>query len=127
MKKIPKISNSEWEVLKVLWDHQPCGSGEIVERLSATTDWKPNTIKTLLARLVKKGAVTATGTGRDYTYSAAIEESQCVRAESKSFLRRVYDGSTLPMLMNFLEDEKLSRDEIANIRKLLDEMERKLK
>lgn len=124
MIKIPKISEAEWEVMKVLWARSPLGSAEIVEELAPRTSWKPNTIKTMLARLVKKGAVTARQSNREYTYAPLVTEAQCVRAESRSFVSRMYDGSMMPMIAGFLQQEKLSPEEIAQLRQLLDEMEK---
>lgn len=61
MKEIPKISEAEWEVLRVLWEKETCTASEVVEVLADNTNWKPTTIKTLLARLVKKNAVGFSG------------------------------------------------------------------
>ncbi len=110
--------------MKVLWLHSPCSSGDLVDALTPQTDWKPNTIKTLLARLVKKGAVAATKTNREHTYVPRFTEAQCVGAESRSFALRVYDGSMMPMIAGFLQQEKLSSEEIARLRQLLDDMEK---
>jgi len=126
-KKIPKISKAEWEVMKVLWAGSPLMSADIVETLSPGTGWKPNTIKTLLARLVKKGAVAADKSGREFLYRPLVDEAQCVRAESRSFASRVYSGAMMPMIAQFLQEEKLSREEIDELRRLLDEMDKKAK
>ncbi|HOA74635.1 MAG TPA: BlaI/MecI/CopY family transcriptional regulator [Phycisphaerae bacterium] len=119
MKKTPRISDSEWQVLRVLWERSPLTAGEVVEAL-AHTRWKPKTIKTLLNRLVSKQAVGFEQEGRGYRYFPLVAEHDCVRAESRSFLQRVYGGALLPMLANFLEHEELSPEEIAELRRLLD-------
>ena len=124
MKKTPKISESEWEVMKALWLNAPVTSMEIVTMLAPHTDWKPNTIKTLLARLVKKEAVKTEKSGREFLYSPVVTESQCIRAESKSFLSRVYRGNVMPLIAGFIQDEKLSKQEIADLRQLLDDLEK---
>lgn len=123
MMKIPKISEAEWEVMKALWAESPRSSAEVVKALTPHTHWKPNTIKTLLSRLVKKGAVAARKSGREHAYSPQFTEAQCIQAESKSFLLRVYDGSMMPMIVGFIQHDKLSREEIDQLRQLLDEME----
>jgi BlaI family penicillinase repressor len=120
MKKIPRISESEWQVMKLLWAKNPSTANEVVEALSSTTTWKPKTIKTLLNRLVKKKAVGYEKKGREYHYYPLAAQADCVRAESHSFLRRVYGGAMKPMLAAFLEGEDLSPEEIKDLKRILD-------
>ena len=89
MKKIPRISESEWQVMKLLWAKNPSTANEVVEALSSITAWKPKTIKTLLNRLVKKKAVGYEKKGREYHYYPLVAQADCVRAESHSFLRKI--------------------------------------
>ncbi len=118
----PKISDAEWEVMKVLWATScPCTANQVVENLAESTDWKPNTIKTLINRLVKKQVVDYKEVGRVYYYYPLLTESQCVKAESESFLKKVFGGAIKPMLVTFLTDEKLSQAEIEELKRLLDE------
>lgn len=119
MKKVPRISESEWQVMKVLWDRSPLSASEVVDAL-AGTQWKPKTIKTLLNRLVQKKAVGFEQEGRAYRYYPLVAEQACVRAESRSFLRRVYGGALMPMLAAFLEEEQLTSEEIKELKKILD-------
>ena len=119
MTKVPKISESEWQVMKVLWAHNPSTANEIVEALSAQTTWKPKTIKTLLNRLVQKKAVGFKKKGREYHYHPLAEEADCIKAESHSFLRRVYGGALMPMLAAFLESEELSAEDAKELKEIL--------
>ncbi|MHC4497914.1 MAG: BlaI/MecI/CopY family transcriptional regulator [Planctomycetota bacterium] len=123
MKMIPKISESEWQVMRVLWAENPSTANEVVKALSATA-WKPKTIKTLLNRLVKKKVLGFERKGREYHYYPLVAEAACVRAESRSFLRRVYGGALKPMLAAFLEHEDLSPQDIRDLKGILDEKER---
>lgn len=117
----PRISDSEWEVMKVIWSKQsPCTANEVVEELSELTDWKPNTVKTLISRLVKKGVLSYKEEGRVYLYHALLSEEECIKAESNSFLKRVFGGAIKPMLVNFLQDEKLSQEEIEELKRILE-------
>ena len=125
MKKIPKISESEWQIMKLLWAKNPSTANEMVEKLSPTTAWKPKTIKTLLTRLVKKKAVGYEKKGREYHYYPLAEKSECIKAESHSFLRRVYNGATKPMLAAFLENEDLSPEDIKELKRILNKKGRK--
>jgi BlaI family penicillinase repressor len=125
MGNVPRISDAEWQVMKVLWGKAPLTANEVVESLEPSTGWNPRTIKTLLNRLVKKGALGFREEGRRYLYLPLASEADCVRAERRSFLQRVYGGSLKPMLAQFLEEESLSAEELAELRRLLDERGRK--
>src|SRR5213083_2639350 len=82
----PSISDAEWDVMKVVWDHGPLTSGEVVKRLEAEKDWKPRTIKTLLARLVQKGAVEAKETEGKHLYAAKVSREALAKREGRSGL-----------------------------------------
>jgi len=120
MKSIPNISDAEWLVMKAVWARSPITANEVVEALAETTSWKPKTIMTLLNRLVKKGALGFEKEGRAYRYSPRVEEAECVRAESRSFLERVYGGALTPMLAHFLAEGRLSKREIEELKRILD-------
>jgi len=121
MKKLPKISESEWLVMRVLWSKSPLSAQDIFEQLDSTTKWKPKTIKTLIDRLVKKGAVKYEKDGRRYLYYPAVGREECVTTERKSFIKRVYGGITKPMLAAFLEDAELSGEDIAELKDILEQ------
>ncbi len=120
-RELPRIADSEWRVMQVLWEHSPQTANEVVNALSGQVKWKSRTIKTLISRLVKKGAVKVTEEGYRYRYSAAVDESTCIRSETKSFVRRVYQGTMKPALAAFLEDADLSDQEINALQKVLDQ------
>ena len=120
-KRIPKIAESEWRVMQVLWGSGPLTANDVVKALSGEVKWKPRTVKTLISRLVKKGAVKVVEEGYRYRYSAAVNESECVRSETKSFVRRVYRGAMKPALAAFIEDADLSDNEIEDIQKILNQ------
>jgi len=125
MTGLPKISEAEWMVMKVLWSRGPLTANEVVEELAGKTHWKPKTVKTLINRLVKKGAVRFEREGRKYRYYPAVSENECVRQERTSFARRVYGGAMKPMLAELLEDADLSGKDIVDLKKILDEKGRK--
>jgi BlaI family penicillinase repressor len=120
MRQIPRISESEWLVMKTIWNENPITSNRVVEALSGSTPWKPKTIKTLLNRLVKKGAVGYRSKGREYHYYPLIEERVLVKSESRSFLKRVFGGAVKPMLATMVESEDLSREDIEELKGILD-------
>jgi len=120
MRQIAKISESEWLVMKAIWNENPITSKRVVEALSGSTAWKPKTIKTLLNRLVKKGAVGYKSKGREYHYYPLIEEAVFVKAESRSFLKRVFGGAVKPMLATMVESEDLSPEDVEELKGILD-------
>jgi len=124
MKPIPKISESEWIVMKAIWDENPVTANRIVDILSETT-WKPNTIKSLLNRLVKKGVVGHESFGRVYHYYPLIEKTLLTKTESLSFLKRVFGGAIQPMLATLIESEDLSPEDIEDLRRILEKKQRR--
>lgn len=122
MGRPPKVSDSEWRVMKVIWAKHPATASDVIESLSPSSSWKPKTIMTLLNRLTKKGALAYEKRGRAYHYYPLVEEAECVKAESQTFLQRVHGGALKPMLANFLEDAKLSDQEIEELKALLDQV-----
>lgn len=121
MNNIPKISESEWLVMKAVWNENPITSNKVVEVLTCTTSWKPRTIKTLLNRLVKKGAVGHESTGREYQYFPLIKEAVLVKAESESFLKRVFGGALKPMIATMVKAENLSPEDIEELKRILED------
>ena len=107
--------------MQVLWAKGPQTANDVVNALSGEVKWKSRTIKTLISRLVKKGAVKVTEEGYRYRYSTAVDESSCVHSETKSFIRRVYQGAMKPALAAFIEDADLSDKEIDDIQKILNQ------
>ena len=121
MAKTPRISEAEWEVMKVLWKTSPRTANDIVEDLTGRTHWKRETIRTLINRLVQKKALGFEKKGRQYNYFPRLTEAEGIRAEAESFVRRIGGGSLEPMLAAFIEEDHLSAEKIAKLRQLLDE------
>ncbi len=123
-RKSVRISESEWLVMSMVWDRSPIAAAEIVEALSRRTGWHARTIRTLLDRLVKKGALSATLDGKRYLYGPLLSMEACVRQESRSFLRRVFGGEPAPMILYLVKESKLSHEEIKELKRLLTEKEK---
>ena len=122
MKAMPQISDAELEVMKILWETGKTTSTQIIERLSETSDWKPKTIHTLIARLVEKKAIDAKKIdGKSYLYSANVAEEDYKSQASKSFLKQLFNGSINLMVANYVKEQKLTKKEIDELKKLLDE------
>ena len=123
MEKQLSISESEWRVMKIIWNDCPQTLPEILDRLKETR-WSKTTIQTYLARLVKKGALSTKRQGKGYLYYPAVSESDCQLAESRSFLSRVYDGSLSRMVMGFVKSGELSQEELNELKSLIDQPEK---
>ncbi len=121
MKRTPRISEAEWEVMKVLWERSPRTANDIVEELTGRTAWKRETIRTLINRLVSKKVLKFEKIGRQYHYRPRVSEGECVRAETQSFVRRFGAGSIEPLLAAFVEEKELSAENIARLRQILDQ------
>ena len=116
----PDISDAEWDVMKVVWEHGPLTSGEVVRQLADEKAWKPRTVKTLLSRLVQKGAVAASDADGKFYYSARVSRDALARREAKSFLARVFDGAVAPAMVHFIQEAQLSPKDVAELKKILD-------
>lgn len=124
MKSTVKISEAELEVMKILWDLGKATSSEIIDILIQSTDWKPKTIQTLITRLASKGAIVSEKTnGKAFIYTPNIKEEEYKSEANKSFLQKLYNGSLSRMVASFIKDEKLSKEEINKLKKLLHEEE----
>ncbi len=120
--KIPSITEAEWSVMEVLWEQSPKTSGEVIKALRPSTGWADNTIRTLLTRLVEKGALQTRDTEAGARqFLPAVKREACVRAESETFLQRVFQGAAKPLLVHFAASAKLSADEVQELKRLLDE------
>ncbi len=118
---MPRISETEWEIMKVVWAQAPCSAGHIIEALTRRDPtWHPRTVKAFLNRLVRKKALGFRKEGRGYLYQPLVHEVDCVDAASASFLERVFGGSLKPMLAHFVERKKLSPEEIRELRRVLE-------
>ncbi|HEX3028615.1 MAG TPA: BlaI/MecI/CopY family transcriptional regulator [Clostridia bacterium] len=118
----PVISDAEYQVMKVIWAADaPISTNDVVEQLEKTTEWKPKTIQTLLSRLVKKGALKYEKKSRVFVYTPLIQESEMLEKESDTFLNRFYDGALNSMIVNLLERDKLSQDDINDLKRILEE------
>lgn len=117
------LSDREWAVLNVLWDCGGAGLGELVTALQPTTGWSRNTVFTYLTRMEAKGLVSIDKSSYPSVYRPALDRAQCQARERHDFLRRVYGGAAGELVASFLREEPISPDEVAQLRKLLDEME----
>jgi BlaI family penicillinase repressor len=121
-KEIPKISDAEWEIMKIIWKKSPLTSSEIIKELKPISKWKPKTIHTLISRLVEKKALRAEkGISPFYLYYPLVNQEECRKIETKSFLKKVYGGSFSLLVANFTKEQKLTPQEIEELKRILEE------
>ncbi len=119
MKKLPQISEAEFEVMKIVWKYAPINTNEITDRLVKTSSWRPKTIQTLIKRLVTKGVLDYEKQGRVFVYTPLVKKSEYIDQESNSFLKRYYDGDITAMLSAYVKSDKLTETDIDTLRSLL--------
>jgi len=118
-----QISEAESVVMDVLWRQHPLAAEDVVAALGDVQQWQEATIKTLLNRLLNKGAITATREGRRYLYAPVLKREDWVLEESQSLLARLFDGRVAPLVAHFSQHRKLSKKDIAELRKLLEKLD----
>lgn len=118
-----KISEAESSVMEVLWRQYPLAAEEVVAALAEAQQWQEATIKTLLNRLLKKGAIVAEKEGRRYLYTPVLRREDWVLEESQGLLERLFGGRVAPLVAHFSQHRKLSRKDVAELRKLLEELD----
>ena len=127
--KIPgKISEAEWKIMRVLWKEGRLSSNDVVAEVVPETGWSPNTVRTLLSRLTDKGVLRADkerGKAKDYPlcfYSPLYTREECEAVHVQSFLEKVFEGNPSRLLAHFVRETSLTPEQIAELRKKLDEM-----
>ena len=120
MAKTPQISDAEWEVMNVLWQESPRSASEVADAICERMKWHPKTVKTLLGRLVRKGALRYREEGNRYLYTPVLPRDRYVAAESRSFVDRVFGGDATPALLHIVETMDLSEEDMKELRSILE-------
>ncbi len=116
-----QISDAEWIVMNLIWGSSPIEAAEVIDKIAAANGWSAATVKTMLHRLVRKGALSTEQVGKKYLYKPAVRRDACVRQASRSFLERVFGGDATPALIHLVKTTKLSAKDAAEIRAILDQ------
>jgi BlaI family penicillinase repressor len=117
------ISDAESLVMDVVWRGRAgMPAEEVIAALVSEQRWQEATIKTLLNRLLKKGALSASKDGRRYLYTAVLKRDQWVSSESTSMVERLFGGRVAPLVAHFGKHRKLSPADIADLKKLIEEL-----
>jgi predicted transcriptional regulator len=117
------ISEAEAVVMEVLWQQHPLGADQIIAELASRRDWAEPTVRTLLNRLLNKGAIRAEREGRRYLYTPVLERTAWVTQESEGLLERLFGGRVAPLIAHFSDRGKLGAADIAELKRLVGELE----
>ncbi len=118
----PRLSEMEWEVMKPLWEHGPLAARDIYSKVPDEFGWAYKTVKTMLARLVKKGAIAYDQIGNSYLYRAEYTRAEMAREATGTFIQRVFDGALTPFFAQFVEN--VSAEELQVLRRELERLNR---
>lgn len=117
------ITDSEWKIMKVLWEQSPLTLKEIVARLKDETNWSNTTIRTLIVRLMEKEYIEADKSTGNFKYTPTIAKTDCQEEQAKDFLERVFEGSIGMFMTAFTKKGNLSAEDEAELRKLIEKIE----
>ncbi|MHC4545394.1 MAG: BlaI/MecI/CopY family transcriptional regulator [Planctomycetota bacterium] len=118
-KQAVELTESEWEIMKVVWEKQPCTAGTVQEMLVKSRDWAYSTVKTTMDRMAEKGFLTIERIRNLQLFKACISEVDAKRGELRKMLKRAFDGALTPMMQFLIEHEGLSKEEASQLRKLV--------
>lgn len=124
MKRLIRITEAEWEVMDLVWSASPVAASDITRALGRKRQWALATVRTLLRRLVKKGAVEQQSEGKRYLYRPRLTKEECVRRESDSFLDRVLGRAPATTLLHLVSKADLSSEDIQELRRILRKKEK---
>ncbi len=116
------IAETEWQVMEILWKTPGATIGEIREGLS-DTGWSDSTIKTLVRRLVQKGALKANSDAGQFQYVPQVSAEECRLRETKHLIDRVYHGSVKMLMAGLAADSELTEAETKKLMEIIDKIE----
>jgi BlaI family penicillinase repressor len=115
-KPVAELTEAEWEIMRVVWDKEPCAAGTVQETLAATRDWCYATVKLTMDRMVAKGFLEISRIRNLQLFRSCISEVEARRGELRKMLNRAFGGALTPMLKFLIQHEGLSREEAAELR-----------
>lgn len=121
----PELTESEWAIMKVVWNNEPCAAGTVQEALKKSKDWAYSTVKTTMDRMVAKGLLEITKIRNLQLFSSRISQADAKQSEFRKMLKRAFDGALTPMMQFLIEQDGLSKDEISQLRKFVDNVQQK--
>ena len=114
-----ELTESEWTIIKAVWDREPCAAPAIQEILHPQTAWTYSTVRTLMDRMVAKGLLTADKVRNLTLYRSVVTREQAQRGELFYALKHAFNGALTPMVQCLLDTRDLSADELAKLESLI--------
>ncbi len=114
-----ELTEGEWEIMKVVWEKEPCAAGTVQDELALTRDRAYSTVKTTMDRMVEKGFLKIERIRNLQLFSSCISEVEAKRGEFRRMLKRAFDGALTPMMQFLIEHEGLSAEEASKLRELV--------
>ncbi|MBP8303493.1 MAG: BlaI/MecI/CopY family transcriptional regulator [Phycisphaerae bacterium] len=123
-KTVAELTEAEWEIMRVVWEKEPCAAGAVQEALAATRDWCYATVKLTMDRMVGKGFLQIERIRNLQLFRSCISEVEARRGEVRKMLGRAFGGALTPMLKFLIEHEGLSKEEAVELRGLVKKAEK---
>jgi len=120
-----ELTQAEWEIMKVVWEKEPCAAGTVQETLAKSRDRAYSTVKTTMDRMAEKGFLQIEKIRNLQLFRSCISEVDAKRGEFRKMLKRAFDGALTPMMQFLIEHEGLSKAESAQLRKLVNKAKKK--
>jgi BlaI family transcriptional regulator, penicillinase repressor len=117
-----RISEGEQAVMEVLWADSPLTASEVADRIPQERGWSERTVKTMLGRLLTKGALIHEEDGRRYLYRPAVERADYAMRETRKLVDRLFGGRAAPLVAHLAANEGLSPQDIADLEALLKDL-----
>ena len=116
------LTPAEWKIMKIVWEKKSCAARDVYTVASKEHDWTPSTTKTFLRRLTEKGYLKTTRVGNSFLYRPALTARKSLQRAAETLLENAVEGAVAPLLVHMVKQGKLSTDELAELRSLLDEL-----
>jgi BlaI family transcriptional regulator, penicillinase repressor len=120
-----ELTEAEWAIMKVVWEHQPCAAGTVQEALTTKKGWAYSTVKTTMDRMVDKGLLKINKVRNLQLFTSQINRTQAAKGEFTKMLSRAFDGALAPMVQFLVENEKLSEKQVKELRDIVSKTGRK--
>ena len=114
-----ELIESEWAILKVVWELEPCAAPTVQETLEKEKGWAYTTVKTMMDRMVKKGLLRTEKIRNLYLYRSAVTQTQAQRSEIFRAVKRAFNGTLTPMMQFLIENDELSQQEYDHLERLI--------
>ena len=114
-----ELTEAEWAIIQVVWEHEPCAAPTVQEELEARKRWTYSTVKTLMDRMVAKGLLTTGRIRNLILYRSAVSQNEAQRGELMRAVKRAFGGAFTPMMQFMLDSDALSEEEIGELQAMI--------